>query len=636
MSRDQKKIKLPRLIGDGMVLQRNAQVKIWGSAPAGEIVTVRFMEKSCSTIVDADGEWQVSLRTEEAGGPYDMVIETGDGEERITVTNILLGDVWLCSGQSNMGMKMLSVQEVYPGDIARAGSDSIRQFLVPVKYDFERPQTDFEAGCWEAADPQSVLNFTAVGYFFAAKLYDKYRVPIGLINASLGGAPIESFMSEDALSPFAEYVEAAQKLKDNHYLEALAKADQQSGEAWYRNVNQNDAGMPDAGKPCFDSGYDASAWPSIKVPSYWEEEGLGHFNGVVWYRKDIEIPASLLGNPARLVLGHVVDEDTVYINGTRIGSNPNQYVPRKYELPESLLQEGKNSIVVRVVNTSGKGGFYKGKSYHLKIGDRIINLSGEWQYLIGVKSDPLPAPSFIQWRPLGLYNGMIAPVVRYAIKGVAWYQGESNAKKPDDYESLFKALIADWRKKWEQGDFPFLYVQLPNYMEPSGKPAASNWAQIREAQRRTLDVPGTGMAVTIDIGEWNDVHPVNKKDAGERLALAARKIAYGDESVVSSGPTLRSVKRDGSRIVLSFRDTGSGLIAKGADRPGHFAIAGTGRIFVWADAEIEGDCVAVWHDRIPSPVYVRYAWADNPEGANLYNREGLPASPFTTEEVDDL
>ncbi|MDF2960696.1 MAG: putative protein of unknown function acetylesterase [Paenibacillus sp.] len=478
------------------------------------------------------------------------------------------------------------------------------------------------------------MNFSAAGYFFAAKLFETYRVPIGLISASLGGAPIESFMSEDALLPFPGYIETVRKMKDKNYVDALEKEDQVSREEWYHNVNRNDAGMSDAGKSCFDPDYDATGWPYIKVPSYWEEEGVGHFNGVVWFRKEIEIPSSLLGTPARLHLGNVVDEDTVYINGTMVGTKPNQYVPRKYDIPECLLQERKNTVVVRVVNFSGKGGFYKGKPYHLTIGDTIIDVSGEWQCLIGVKSDPLPAPAFVQWRPVGLYNGMIGPVVRYAIKGAIWYQGESNAKKPEEYESLFKTLIADWRKKWGLDDFPFLYVQLPNYMEPSDRPAAGKWATLREAQRKMLAVPNTGMAVTIDIGEWNDVHPRNKKDVGTRLALAARKVAYGDEAVVASGPMFQSAKSDGNRIILSFSNTGGGLVAKGGDRLRHFAIAGADRSFVWADARIEDECVVVWHNQVPNPVYMRYAWADNPEGANLYNREGLPASPFTTESLE--
>ncbi|MUT68252.1 sialate O-acetylesterase [Paenibacillus sp. NEAU-GSW1] len=626
-------IRLPRLISDGMVLQRNTQVKIWGWAPADQVISIRFLDQNCSTAVNEDGEWQVTLGTGDAGGPYDMVIETIDGTAQIKITNILLGDVWLCSGQSNMEMRMVSLKDIYPDEIKHSRNDCIRQFQVPMTYDFIQPKADIESGFWESADQQSVLNFTAAGYFCAVKLFEQYRVPIGLISASLGGAPAEAFMSEDALSLFPEYMTKLQKMKDRAYLEALIKEDQDSLEAWRNKLNQDDEAISDDGQTLNETDSDVSFWPHIKVPSYWEEEGVGSFNGAVWFRKEVEVPSSLTGGPTKLILGHIVDEDTVYINGTMIGTVPNQYVPRNYVIPEGLLNIGKNTILVRVVNYSGKGGFYKGKPYHLEIGDQLIDLSGDWQYWVGAKCDPLPAPNFVQWGPAGLYNGMIAPVVRYAIKGVLWYQGESNVRQPDEYEDLLKTLISDWRGKWGSEGFPFLYVQLPNFQEASDRPAESSWAELRDAQRRTLAVPGTGMAVAIDIGEWNDIHPVNKRDVGYRLALAARKVAYGDDSVVGSGPVYQSAKQEGNRIVLSFSDTGSGLIVKDGGMLRHFAIAGADRAFVWANARIENNGVAVWHEQISNPVYVRYAWADNPEGANLYNSEGLPASPFTTEKL---
>ncbi|WP_337102665.1 sialate O-acetylesterase [Paenibacillus sp. YIM B09110] len=626
---NQMKFRLPRMFSDGMVLQRNTNVKIWGYAPAEEAVTVRFKNHVCSGTADKNGQWMVSLRTDEAGGPFEMLIETGG--ECITLHNILLGDVWLCSGQSNMEMKMLSLRQSFPEEIAQADNDAIRQFLVPVSFDFERPHTDFESGDWEAADPASVLNFTAAGYFFAAKLYEKDRVPIGLINASLGGAPVQAFMSEHSLAPFAEYMEELQRLKNKEYLDALAQKDQINREQWYTYINQNDAGMPANGTKCYEPGFDASAWLAISVPSYWEDSGLGSFNGVVWFRKEIEVPSSWLGYPATLELGNVVDEDTVYLNGTQIGTLPNQYISRKYNIPEGLLREGKNTLVVRVVNFSGKGGFYKDKPYCLHIGDRSLDISGEWQHMIGVKSGPMPEPSFVQWRPAGLYNGMIAPIAPYAIKGVIWYQGESNLNKPEAYESLFQALIGDWRGKWGLGAFPFLYVQLPNFAEPSDRPVESQWAVLREAQRKTLALPMTGMAVTIDIGEWNDIHPVNKMDVGYRLALAARKVAYGDEEAATSGPMYQFAEKKGDRIVLHFSDAGGGLVARDGGKLNHFAIAGANQRFVWANARIEEDHVVVWHNQVPDPARVRYAWADNPVGANLYSREGLPASPFATD-----
>jgi len=274
----------------------------------------------------------------------------------------------------------------------------------------------------------------------------------------------------------------------------------------------------------------------------------------------------------------------------------------------------------------------KDKPYKLVAGGQEIDLTGEWQYKLGAVMEPLLPPTFIRWKPLGLYNGMIVPLLNYRIKGVIWYQGEANTRNPFEYRQLFPAMINNWREKWNQGDFPFLYVQLANFMPASPQPSESNWAELREAQLKTLSVPNTGMAIAVDIGEWNDIHPLNKEDVGRRLALAAQKVAYGDNQVVYSGPIYQSMKIKGNKIIISFTNVGSGLIAKGGGELKHFAIADADKKFVWAKAKIQGNKVVVWNDAISNPVAVRYAWANNPEGANLYNKEGLPTSPFRTDE----
>lgn len=296
-----------------------------------------------------------------------------------------------------------------------------------------------------------------------------------------------------------------------------------------------------------------------------------------------------------------------------------------------MLKEGENTIVVRVISNTGKGGFVLDKPYEIVAGDVTIDLKGDWQYRLGASMEPLASQTFIRWKPLGLYNGMIAPLLNYRIKGIIWYQGESNAGRPAGYQELFEALIRDWRKNWQEGNFPFLFVQLPNFMKPKNQPFESNWALMREAQAKALSLPATGMAVAIDIGEWNDIHPLNKKEVGRRLALAAQKIAYGNEKVVYSGPIYRSMKNERNKIILTFTNIGSGLIAKGGGELKYFAIAGADRQFVWAKAKIKNNKVIVWSEKITNPIAVRYAWADNPEGANLYNKEGLPASPFRTD-----
>jgi len=608
-----------------MVLQRDIDVKVWGWAEAGEEVTINFNGETYKTAADTDGKWYVILPELKAGGPYSMDIDAGNN---ISLKNILIGDVWVCSGQSNMELPMDRVKYRYPEVIVNSDNPNIRQFDVPRTYDFQQPQGDLKSGRWVSANPKSVLEFTAVGYFFAKELYEEYHVPIGLINASVGGSPAQAWLSEDALKAFPALLKTAEKYKDSNYINQIKEKDKAVSDAWYARVKQLDKGLEKGQKPWFDVNYDASEWATMNVPGYWADHELGNVNGVVWFRKGIDVPASMTGQPAKLSLGRIVDADTTYVNGKNVGSVSYQYPPRIYDVPSKLLKEGKNIIVVRVINNSGRGGFVPNKPYQLSAAGQTIDLKGPWQYKLGTTMDPLPGSTFIEWEPLGLYNGMIAPLLNYKIKGVIWYQGESNTANPREYKKLFPALIADWRQKWNQGDFPFLYVQLANFMEAKDKPSESNWAALRNAQLKILAVANTAMAVIIDLGEWNDIHPLNKEDVGKRLVLAARKLAYGDDKVVYSGPIYQSMKVEGNKVILTFTNTGSGLTAKGDGELKYFAIAGTDRKFVWAKAKIEGDNVVVWNDQVPNPVAVRYAWADNPEGANLYNKEGLPASPF--------
>jgi len=623
------RIRLPRLISDGMVLQRGDGAKIWGWADVDEKVTINFNGKTYSNTAGTDGKWAVMLSELKAGGPYEMQI---NGSNRITLKDILIGEVWVCSGQSNMDLPMSRVEDRYADVIANSNNPAIRRFFVSRRYDFTTPQEDLESGTWEPANPQTVLRFTATGYFFAKALYEKYKVPIGLIHASVGGSPAEAWLSEDALKEFPSYLETAKKFKNSDYLNGIANHDKAVSDAWYSLLQKKDKGLADGQKPWFDPAYDASDWATMNVPGYWTDGPLGNVNGVVWFRKEINVPAFMTDKPARLLLGRVVDSDRTYVNGKFVGSVSYQYPPRKYDLPEDLLKVGKNIIVVRVVNNAGRGGFIPDKPYQLIAGGRTIDLKGPWQYKLAAIMEPLPSKTFIEWQPMGLYNGMIAPLLNYTIKGVIWYQGESNTSRPREYQKLFPALIADWRRQWNQGNFPFLYVQLANYMQVKDQPSKSNWAELREAQLKTLSVPNTTMAVAIDIGEWNDVHPLDKEDVGKRLALGAQKVAYGDDTVVYSGPIYQSMKIEGNKITLTFTHIGSGLIAKGSGELKRFSIAGADKKFVWAKTKIESDKVIVWNDDITNPVAVRYAWADNPEGANLYNKEGLPASPFRTDE----
>lgn len=621
-------VRLPKLVSDGMVLQRDADVKIWGWASAGEKITVNFLSTKYSTEADEKGEWKIQLPKLKAGGPFNMEIK---GKNELVINDILIGDVWIASGQSNMEMSMRSLAAKYPEDIATSENKFIRQFAVPRRHIFSKPMEDVSAGSWVSADPNSVLRFTAAGYYFAKDLYQKYKVPIGLINATLGGSRAESWMSEDALMPFPTLHEEALKYQDTAVIIQTEEEDRKRIAAWHQRAKETDASYADPEGPWSKTDYDDSSWDEIEMPALWASSQLGPINGVVWFRKEFDLPEKFADQRAKLSFGNIVEADSVFINGKFVGGRPSQYIPRNYDIPAVLLKAGKNSIAVRVVCPSGRGGFVPEKQYAIILDSEVVDLTGTWKYKLGTKMESLVGSSFIMWKATGLYNGMIAPLLPYTIKGAIWYQGESNVSRAAQHRTLFPALIKNWREKWGQGDFPFLFVQLPNFNEPQQEPSDGNWARFRETQTATLTVPNTGMAVAIDIGEWNDIHPLNKKDLGYRLSLAAQKVAYQEKNVVSSGPIYKSMKIDRNKIILSFEPTGRGLVAKGSDALHYFAIAGEDGKFVWATAVIKKNKVIVWNDKIPKPAAVRYAWADNPEGANLYNKEGLPASPFRTD-----
>ena len=616
-------VKLPKLISDGMILQRDIKLKIWGWASAGENVSVFFREKKYAAKADEQGNWMILLPAQKQGGPYDLRVKASN---EIVIKNILIGDVWLCSGQSNMELTMERLKYKYADEIKNGDNSEIRQFTVPDIYDFKKPQDDINSGQWIMSGGKDIYSFSGVAWFFAKKLYSRYKVPIGLINSALGGSPAEAWISEEAIKKFPAYYTEAQKFRDDALIDSIEKADRSINSNWYNLMNQTDEGLKNK---WVDPGFDDTGWEQFTIPGYWPGTGTGFLNGAVWFRKKIEVPASLIGKSAKLELGRIVDADSVFINGKFVGTTSYQYPPRRYELLSDILKEGMNTIVIRVISNSGNGGFVPGKRYELTTATDTVDLKGEWNYKTGSVMKPLPAQTFIRWKPVGLYNAMIAPLTNYSIKGVIWYQGEANASHPGDYKKLMQSLINDWRKKWKQGDFPFVYVQLANFMEAKLSPAESNWAELRQQQLNLLAVHNTAMAVAIDIGEWNDIHPENKKDAGIRLAVQAERIAYGDLKIISSGPLYQSVKIEGNKVIVSFSDTGKGLIAKKGKDLKQFAIAGKDGKYEWAKAIIKGNKVIVWNDNIPNPVSVRYAWADNPEGANLYNREGLPASPFS-------
>ena len=598
------KVRLPRLVSDRMVLQRDTELDIWGWADPGEKVTVRFQGRHYDTETGADGCWHVLLPPQQAGGPF--VLEVNE----IVIRDVLVGDVWLCSGQSNQETPIARLTDKFP-EINVSNNHMIRHYKVPtqdVKGEL-REEIAGNAG-WHSAIASDVMNWTALAYFFAQEAYEHTHVPVGMLVSSLGGSAIESWISQEHLKEFP------QLLVDQAAYDSLKLARQDRGAGCWQQPECDD-----------------SDWATMTVPGYWRENGAD-IRGTIWCRKTFDVPASMAGRHARLYMGTMVDSDSVFVNGTFVGFTSYTYPPRKYDIPAGVLREGKNVIAVRLTANGGNGGFVKDKRYAIVGDEAEIDLTGTWRYKTGIDQSEVQRLSArlanLDRTGSGLYNGMIYPIRHYRVKGAIWYQGETNAGNPAPYADYLKALITNWRELWQWPDMPFLLVQLPNFMEKKDRPTDSGWARIRDAQFRTaLSVPHTELAVTYDVGEWNDIHPLDKKTVAHRLFLGARRLVYG-EKVNASGPLYRDMQVDGDRIVLSFTETGRGLACRGKELK-HFAIAGEDRKFVWAKAVIRGNKVVVSSPEVKHPVAVRYAWSDNPSDANLCNKDGLLASPFRTD-----
>lgn len=611
-------VTLPKIFTSDMVLQRDKEIKVWGWADNGETVTVKFNGQTVKVKADKAGSWIAVLKPMIYGGPYQMRIS--GKKTTIDFNNVLIGDVWICSGQSNMEWIMKNTNNAEK-EIAESKYPQIRLYTVEKAMSF-KPEKDIE-GAWQECSPQTVGDFSAVAYFFGRKLNKDLNVPIGLINSSWGGTNVETWISWDRMSKEPGYEHVNYQQLEKETTERKLKQEQ------FRASLANDIGKAEK---WYDPSSAIEGWKKIQLPAAWESTEIGNADGVIWFRKDFYLPQAVDGKKVVISLGPIDDGDETYLNGKLIGSTNEWNAERKYAADANLLKSGKNTIIIKVTDTGGGGGLYgKEDQLYADIDGNKILLAGQWDYKKAVATTDFGisngGPNSF---PSQLYNAMIAPIIQYAIKGGIWYQGESNAGQAFKYRTLFADMIKDWRVKWGY-DFPFFWAQLANFMKPVSLPASSQWAELREAQSLTLKLPQTGQAVIIDIGEADDIHPRNKQDVGYRLALAAEKIAYGKD-VVYSGPVFESMKKDGNKIILTFTNTGTGLMAK--DKYGYlksFSIAGANQKFVWARALIEGNNITVFSDAVADPVAVRYAWSDNPDDANLYNKEGLPASPFRTD-----
>ena len=631
-----KNIELHPLFTNNMVLQQKQDIPVWGLAEPGGEVIVTLNEKEAKTIVDKDGKWKVNLPPVLAGGPYQLVIS---GEQTKVFENVLVGEVWICSGQSNMEMSVSAGWgkiDNYQEEVANAKYPDIRLFMVDKKM-AERPLESLKSDGWKECSPESVPEFSAVAYFFGRRLHKDLNVPIGLIQAAWGGTIVEAWTSGKTLKQFPEYVDLVESLTMD------ISSDEQKMAAIKKRMNE----WPDkieqilVEKGTFDHGfqnpdYNTNEWKTMKLPSTWEETGL-EYDGVVWFSKNVSVPKTWKGQDLTLSLGKINDYDITWFNGVRIGRGTDVSELREYKIQSSIVKIGANRIVVEVLDIGNNGGLY-GPSKKMKLSSKenSISLVGNWKY----KMDPMqidvgklpekPTANLGANRPTVLYNGMINPIIPYGIKGAIWYQGEGNAARAYQYRALFKSLIKDWRNEWNIGDFPFIFVQLANFMEIKAQPDDDAWAELREAQTMALELPNTGMAVTIDIGDAKDIHPKNKQDVGKRLALNALAEVY-KKDIPYSGPMYKSMKVEGNKINLKFNHTNGGLKINGDKELTGFAIAGEDKKFVWAKAVIRGEEIVVWNTKIKNPVAVRYAWASNPI-CNLYNGDGLPASPFRTDE----
>lgn len=619
----QAEVRLAQVFSDHMVLQRQQPIPVWGWARAGEAVSVQLHGQSAQATADAQGRWRALLKAEAAGGPYTLVVQ---GDNSLRVDDVLIGDVWLASGQSNMEWSV-GQSDNAEAEVAQSHFPAIRHIKIPKTVAFAAA-ADVGQASWKVAGPATTGEFTAAGYFFARKLHQETGVPIGIVNASWGGTHVETWISHAALASRPDFPMALMPT-DGAAINARYQARMSQLIARWQGA------APDlalASATWKDRDFDDSAWATLRAPQYWEEQGLDALDGVVWYRRVLELTPQQAASAATLHLGTIDDCDETWVNGQRVGDTCGWDTQRHYAVPAGLLTAGKNVIAVRVTDTGGGGGPYgDAAGMRLQTGTDSVALAGVWKARVqSIQDKGVPAPNDL---PTLLFNSMISPLVDFPIKGVIWYQGESNVPRAQQYMQTFALLIKDWRTQWRQPQLPFYFVQLASFL-PLEKNSlkGSDWAELREAQRHALLLPATGMVVATDIGNALDIHPRNKQTVGLRLALLALKNDYGRKTVVASGPVYQALRVRKSQLEISFSEVGGGLVLpQGQTTLRGFTVADASGRFVPAQAQIKGNKVLVSSPEIKHPVAVRFGWVDNPEQNNLFNREGLPASPFRTD-----
>lgn len=631
----QAKVVLPSVFTDNMVLQQKTDITFYGDATKNKQLTVKtgWNGKEYHTEADGQGKWSLKIPTPTAGGPYEITFSDG---KKLQLKNVMIGEVWFCSGQSNMEMPVAGWGKVmnYEQEIAEAAYPAIRLFQVK-KNTSLAPLKEVEStlGGWQECSSATVPEFSALAYFYARALWKELNVPIGVIDCTWGGTPAEAWMNHETLRQVMGFREEMDKLERLGFdPNRMEQAYSEERAHWQSLFTEKDKGMEN-GKLCWTApSLSEEDWQTISLPGYWEGKGLKDFDGIIWFRRSLEIPAEWAGKPLTLRLGMIDDEDITYFNGVEIARGAGYMTPRTYTIPAKLVKAGKAVLAVRVSDFGGEGGIHgKAEELYVEADGKRISLAGDWKYRIGLSLKGFPpapvSPIQSSSYPTVLFNAMVKPWTAFPIKGVIWYQGEANVGRSEQYGDLFPALITDWRRQW-RSNFPFYFVQLANFMESKKIQPNSEWAALREAQTKALKLDQVGMAVTIDIGLADDIHPKNKQEVGRRLALLALAGSYG-KNVSSSAPVFQNYIIKGDKMELDFGQKQDGFKIKDTTLKG-FTIAGPDRVFYSAEAMVQNGKIIVSSPKVSVPLAARYGWADNPD-CNLYGENGLPVAPFRTD-----